>query len=558
MSYVTTGLPNGGRTGYFVFQYDDALSTARGRDLARDLMRYVDDDFRLLMAWFSGRGLDMDPPIHVSLNTVATDDKGVPTQFVGAEWQGLITVVLHVDVYIGDLPIRLGTATMAARALLVAEVSEMFMRNISLPHNNPWFTPTGEGNKGEGLSCFLSARFFREAYPSAVALPIVDGGNSTVSDLWLNSARDNFLEVDDGDIEPNEKIGCATAFLFWLHDQLGFGIEEIINAGAGKLSSVYANLTGDSWVNAWPKFSGLVDSHYPHSPNKEFFTPMYDPPLESVFPVAELQHFDAPQVLSWVVNARENAARVFLTHHLPVNVDVMLASDDPKTIAVPKSVGTDSNAKVPLTVKAQPSGSTPKDVTLTASYAGREISTKVTVVQPGDLPVPPLAIVPVEQDDDPCAQGFLEGTLQQFVVMNAGVITTHKGLVYAWTVSGANAQNTSAPTLTIPSLPAAGTHVSLHVTLRNDAGIHTEGSYSFTTAAKKTGLKEELRLLNCRLRHLKVIDLQIPPNVPIEEVVIPPEQLTVVEVQVLELLATAELLAASVEKTKELSESPTS
>jgi hypothetical protein len=177
-------------------------------------------------------------------------------------------------------------------------------------------------------------------------------------------------------------------------------------------------------------------------------------------------------------------------------------------------------------------------------------------VRPGDLPVPALVIVPVDPDDDPCAQGLLEGSSQQFMVKNAGVITDQKGLFYTWTVSGANAQNTSAPTLTIPSLPAAGTHVSLHLTLGNSAGVHTEGSYDFTTTAKRTGLKEELRLLDCRLRHLKEINLQIPPNVPIEEVAIPSEQLTLIEVQILQLLATAERLAASVAKTKELSEAP--
>ena len=555
MSYVTTGLPNGGSTEYFVFQYDDALSTARGRDLARDLMRYVDDDFRLLMGWFSGRGLDMDPPIHVSLDTVATDENGVPTGSVGAEWQGLLTTVLHAEIYIGDLPITIGTPTMLARSLLVAEVSEMFMRNISLPHNNPWFTPVNEGNKGEGLSRFLSAKFVRDVYPDAVALPTVRFSSFNTSNLWLNSMRDNFLEVDDGDIDPNEKIGCATLFLFWLHDELGFSVQQIINAGAGKLSSVYANLTGDSWVNAWPNFSGLVDSHYPHSRKKSFFTPMYDPPFDSVYPVAELKFLDAPPVLSWVVNARENAARVFLTRPLTVDVDVMLASDDP-AVAVPESVRTTYSAKVPLTVKTQSAGSTPKDVTLTASYAGQEVSTTIKVVRPADLPVPPLVIVPVDPDHDPCAQGFLEGTSQEFVVENAGVIADHKGLVYAWTVSGATAQSTSAPTLKIPSLPAAGTHVSLQLTLRNAAGVHAEGSYTFTTAAKRTGLKEELRRFNCALGHLKAIDMQIPPNVPVEELAIPPEQLTVIQVQILQLLATVERLAASVEKTKELSESP--
>jgi hypothetical protein len=65
-----------------------------------------------------------------------------------------------------------------------------------------------------------------------------------------------------------------------------------------------------------------------------------------------------------------------------------------------------------------------------------------------------------------------------------------------------------------------------------------------------------LRLSGEPPAHLKAIDLQIPPNLPVEELVIPPEQLTVIQVQILELRATVESLAASVEKTKEPSKSP--
>ena len=246
MPYVNTGLPNSGSTDYFVFQYDQALSAQRGRDLARDLMRYCDADFAQMMSWFSGRGLDMSPPIHVSLNSITTNKEGIATEAVMASWQGLITDVMHVDIYLGEARLSVGTPTQMARCLLGAEVSEMFMRNMSLPHNNPWFTPKHEGNKGESLSLFLSAKLFREAYPDARAFPTPAGGfSSTVTDLWLNSSRDNFLEVDDDDLGPNEKIGCGTLFLWYLHDQCGYAIDAIINAGAGKLSSVYANLTGD-------------------------------------------------------------------------------------------------------------------------------------------------------------------------------------------------------------------------------------------------------------------------------------------------------------------------
>src|SRR3954453_16862675 len=138
------GLPAGvggqGRTQYFNFQYDDSLSTARGRDLAADLMNYCDDDLALIASWFSGRALDMSPPITVSLVNVATDAAGNPTQSLGGEWHGALGWPLQVTITIGEFPLTSGTPTMLARYLLVEEVSEMYMRAINATGSrNPWF-----------------------------------------------------------------------------------------------------------------------------------------------------------------------------------------------------------------------------------------------------------------------------------------------------------------------------------------------------------------------------------------------------------------------------------
>jgi hypothetical protein len=35
MPYITTGLPNGGRMQFFTFQYDSALTQARGLDFGK-------------------------------------------------------------------------------------------------------------------------------------------------------------------------------------------------------------------------------------------------------------------------------------------------------------------------------------------------------------------------------------------------------------------------------------------------------------------------------------------------------------------------------------------
>jgi hypothetical protein len=86
-------------------------------------------------------------------------------------------------------------------------------------------------------------QFLLRAYPGVSAIPwlMVPGGAAVwnVTNLWLDSARDDWLEVNDEDIAPDKVIGCGTQFLFYLYDQLGHRIEDIINAGGGHLSNVY-------------------------------------------------------------------------------------------------------------------------------------------------------------------------------------------------------------------------------------------------------------------------------------------------------------------------------
>ena len=55
MAGKNEGLPNNGLTQFFNFLYDSNLSSARGKDLAADMMMHCDNDFTLLQRWFSGR-----------------------------------------------------------------------------------------------------------------------------------------------------------------------------------------------------------------------------------------------------------------------------------------------------------------------------------------------------------------------------------------------------------------------------------------------------------------------------------------------------------------------
>lgn len=535
MAYVTTGLPNNGRTQYFNLQYDDSLSQARGLDLAADVMNYCDNDLSQLAAWFSGRALDMSPPIHVSFNTVATDAAGNPTQYVGGKWMGSFVVPLQVTINIGEFPMSSGTPTMLARYLLVSEVSEMYMRAFGAHGPNPWFR-FSEGNKGEGLSRFLAAQFLVKAYPGVVAIPTlmfpVGAGVWNVTNIWLDSPRINYLEVNDEDIDPDPVTGCATLFLFYLHDQLGYRIEDIINAGAGHLSNVYENLTGDSWTNAWGKFSGLVDSHYPHSASPTgVFVPSYNPPLDSIFPVSDLATFSATPQVSWMPAPMPPVVIVGVDHPPKLPLPISITSSHPSIIPPPSVTISPSatSAITPLTVTAQGAGFTSALVTLTASYAGRTLTTNVRVVSPDPLGLPAL-IIDIDRSADPCQPLFVEGTSQIFRINNLSVFADQTGLSFSWSVTGATPDATNTSSLRISTLPAAGSKVKVGVTVTNAQGLQATGALSFQAVG--LDIKVLSKELRCRLSRFRNLNLSILEWTSIEDADALQERLKVLEKQV--------------------------
>ena len=345
-----------------------------------------------------------------------------------------------------------------------------------------------------------------------------------VTNLWLDSARDNWLEVNDEDHVPDKVIGCGTLFLFYLYDQLGYRIEDIINAGGGHLSNVYENLTGDSALNAWGKFSGIVDSHYPHGPAASTppgspggFTPSYSPRLDSVFPVPDLTVFSATGQVTWVKGPNPPVVVVGVDHpsKVPPPLPITITSSHPAIIPAP-SVTIGASAKTvitPLTVLAQGAGFTSQLVTLTASYAGRTLTSNVRVVSPDAVGLPHLEI-DVDRSADPCRPLFVEGADQIFEVTNLSVFADQTGLAFAWSVSGAaaDALDTSSPR--ISTLPSAGTKVTVQVTVTNAQGLHATGTLTFETVALDLKLID--KELRCRLNRLINLNLSIPEWTPIE------------------------------------------
>jgi hypothetical protein len=541
---LPTGVGGQGRTQYFNFQYDDALSSARGLDLAADLMNYCDNDLSLLSGWFSGRALDMSPPITVSLVSPTTDAAGNPTQTLGASWYGALAWPLQVTIVIGEYPLTSGTLTMLARYLLVSEVSEMYMRAINATgFRNPWFRSFSEGNKGEALSRFLGVQFLLREYPGVTAIPALmfpSGGGAgwNVTQIWLDSSRDNWLEVNDEDHSPGAVVGCGTLFLFYLNDQLGYRIEDIINAGGGHLSNVYENLTADSALNAWGKFSGLVDSHYPHALPASMpagatggFTPSYSPPLETVFPVSDLTVFSATPQVSWVSPAMPPVIGLGVDHPPKLPLAIRITSSHPAIIPPPSvTIFPPSASRIAaFTVLPQAAGFTSQLVTLTASYAGRTLTSSVSVVSP-DEGLPALEI-DVDRSADPCAPLFIEDTSQTFGITNLFVFADQTGFSFSWSVTGAVSGATNTASLTIASLPAAGTNVTVDVTVTNAQGITAKGTLSFETVALTLKLLD--KELRCRLSQFRNLTVSIPQWTEVEQVDVRKDQLKVLQEEVL-------------------------
>ncbi|HEX4019307.1 MAG TPA: VCBS repeat-containing protein [Frankiaceae bacterium] len=244
MTLTTAGLTNGGTTSHYRFQYDDSLATSptnpSGPEPARTnaVIAACEGDLALMSDWFGG----------LSLSNIAVH---VTPQGGGADWSGGTsgsTVEIKAEAQ------SFSSSPDFIRYLIVAEVTEIMM----LGQNIGWFQGHDEGSKGEGLSRFLGAQFLD-------ANGLLDAGiraDFAVADGWLNSVRDDFVNNAPDDNAPDPVNGCTTLFIYWLHSQLGYGINAIVAAGSSTLAGVYRNLSGDS-TNPFPYFKKVLDDAFP-------------------------------------------------------------------------------------------------------------------------------------------------------------------------------------------------------------------------------------------------------------------------------------------------------
>jgi hypothetical protein len=223
---------------------------------------------------------------------------------------------------------------------------------------------------GEGLSRFLSVQ--QRVTNGFGRIPPTNYGVAT---MWLNNTpRQNFVNTALDDNNPDPVTACATLYIYYLYDQLGYTIDEIVNAGGPTLNDVYRNLKGGG--DGWTPFINLVNTYYP--PNNT-----YNPVGDSVFPVADLSDFWAPNQIT--CGYQQNGT-LFINHTTRAEVIVSLSSSDTAIATVPATVTLTpgvTSITVPVQAVALPIPFTPpKQVEITAEYAGRSVTMTADVVPP--------------------------------------------------------------------------------------------------------------------------------------------------------------------------------
>ncbi len=214
MTQTNNGLNNPGGLGkgvttHYAITYDDSLSTADGQDRANALLAVCESDFSWMTTNFPGATLPFSTPMSVQI---------MPGSYAKAGWGPPIT-----------LQPGNGSKLDVLRYLLVSEVVEMFMQSKA----NGWgysFGDGNEGSKGEALSRFLGFKFLAD---NSLDTTVLTQGSQTffVANDWLSSSpRTDFVNNNPDDNSPDATTGCTTLFVYYLFNQLTFGLAPLINA----------------------------------------------------------------------------------------------------------------------------------------------------------------------------------------------------------------------------------------------------------------------------------------------------------------------------------------
>ncbi|MDQ6948980.1 MAG: hypothetical protein M3256_22650, partial [Actinomycetota bacterium] len=218
-----------GSTEHFVVFYAQSLG-ADGPTLADAVLATCEADYNRLQGWFGSiaiGGLPFQVYIKPGRN--------------GASHANCAATALLCDSFNG-------TDADLERTLVVAEADEVFMGN----QGKGW--DCGASN-GEALSRILAA----EIYPAQLTPPGL-GITFATATRWLDSERSDWVN----NTEPTDRnfvsIGCGTLFINWLRFQLGYGLDQIVQAGGSTLAQNFQTVTGEA--DGWTGFKELLDWYF--------------------------------------------------------------------------------------------------------------------------------------------------------------------------------------------------------------------------------------------------------------------------------------------------------
>lgn len=222
-----------GTTKNFVVYYDPALGAA-GKSCADGMLATCENDYAQVSKWFGGIA-SATLPVNVIIAPLDSSGQGGG----GAYHYGCSAVDLYCDIKtVPSLDIDL------SRMLMVAELVEVFEATQAVGWD------CGASN-GEGLSRVLATAL----YPAQL-------NGYTTAAAWLDSPdRPDWVNKTNPTDQDSVSNGCAVLFLNYLNTQLGYGWEQIVQAGAATLAETYTKLTGNT--NGWTLFSQQLNKDFP-------------------------------------------------------------------------------------------------------------------------------------------------------------------------------------------------------------------------------------------------------------------------------------------------------
>ena len=219
-----------GTTTHFVVFYAQSLG-ANGLTLANAVLLNCEADYNQLQGWFGNINVG-SLPFNVYIRPGSN----------GASHASCPDTGLFCDAFNG-------TDSDLVQSLVVAEEDEVFMAN----QNAGW---NCGGSNGEALSRVLAA----EIYPNELTPPAL-GITFATAPSWLVSNRPNWVDNTEGTDRNFVSLGCGTLFINWLRFQLGFNLNQIVQAGGATLAHAYYRLTHRT--DAFDRFTKHVEFRFP-------------------------------------------------------------------------------------------------------------------------------------------------------------------------------------------------------------------------------------------------------------------------------------------------------